>query len=149
MYHRSANKISGAFSSAVSSVEHQVLSVRLLLASIAGRHHNIRSFRLQLIFLISLAANNMERYEDDPSSVADLGEAAFLDSQYVREQTKEADAQAYILQYFLFNIFLFTISALSIVCTVFTQKSPATHSTAALMEEFDPFCMSLSSIQSS
>jgi hypothetical protein len=105
MYHRSANKISGAFSSAVSSVEHQVLSVRLLLASIAGRHHNIRSFRLQLIFLISLAANNMERYEDDPSSVADLGEAAFLDSQYVREQTKEADALAYILQYFSLQYF--------------------------------------------
>lgn len=44
----------------------------------------------------------------------------------------------------LFNLFLFTLSMLSLICAVMSQKDSSGNSVAKLMDQFGLFCESIS-----
>lgn len=73
---------------------------------------------------------------DDSRSSVEYEEVAFLKQQYIRDDKKRR--QMIWLTYF--NLFLFTISAMSLVCAVVSQRSISTHSAAKLMDQFGIFC---------
>jgi hypothetical protein len=79
----------------------------------------------------------MEKYTD--SNQSDSENAAFLNTRYQNEDTRRR-SYVYLT---LFNLFLFTLSMLSLICSVVSQKDSSGHSAAKLMDQFDIFCMSL------
>ena len=79
----------------------------------------------------------MEKYTDSNPVQSDSENAAFLNTQYQKEERQQRRSYIYLT---LFNLFLFTLSMLSLICTVMSQKDTAGHSTAALYDQFDMFC---------
>lgn len=75
-------------------------------------------------------------YHDDFSSQGDNEKSAFLNSHYVKE-TARRRGMMYLT---FFNLFLFMLSALTLICAVYSQHSKSTYSAAALMDEFGIFC---------
>jgi hypothetical protein len=78
----------------------------------------------------------MEKYTDSSSTASDSENASFLNTQYQKEATRR---QSYVYLT-LFNLFLFTLSMLSLICSVMSQKDSSGHSAAKLMDQFDIFC---------
>ncbi|RMZ70078.1 tat pathway signal sequence [Pyrenophora seminiperda CCB06] len=67
---------------------------------------------------------------------SDSENAAFLNTQYQKEDRQQRRNYMYLM---LFNLFLFTLSMLSLICTVMSQKDTAGHSAAALYDQFNLF----------
>lgn len=84
----------------------------------------------------------MEKYTDSSSRQSDSENAAFIATQYQRDDTKKRQSFVYLT---LFNLFLFTLSMLSLICAVMSQKDTSGHSAAKLMDQFDIFCKKLES----
>ena len=88
----------------------------------------------------------MEKYNptpldsDDSRSSNEYENAAFLNSQVLKDEKKRKQ----FLWLTFFNMFLFVISALTLVCTTVSQRSPSIHAAAKLMNEFGIFCTQLS-----
>ncbi len=64
-------------------------------------------------------------------------DAAFLNAQYQKQDAKRR--RQYMLLT-LFNLFIFIISMLSIICSVMSQKDSSIHEVAKLMDQFGVFC---------
>lgn len=83
----------------------------------------------------------MEKYIDSPSSptasTSDYEDSTLLNTHIVKQETQRR--QNYILLT-LFNLFIFTLSMLSVICAVMTQKDPSQHSAAGLFDNFGLFC---------
>lgn len=79
------------------------------------------------------------------SSSDDYENAAFLDSSYLKESdnTKRRN-YVYIT---LFNLFIFTLSMLSLICAVMSQKGSSSHSAAKLMDQFDIFSPAMHEVE--
>lgn len=80
----------------------------------------------------------MEKYNDSPSSpshpASDFEDAALLNSQHTkREESQRRQNYIYLT---LFNLFIFTLSMLSLICAVMSQKDTSSYSTAKLMDQF-------------
>jgi hypothetical protein len=81
----------------------------------------------------------MEKHNTDSSSSSDDYEnATLLNSQYTK---KDGDRRRNYVWLTLANLFIFTLSMLSLICTVMSQKDNSGHSAAKLMDQFDIFCM--------
>jgi hypothetical protein len=83
----------------------------------------------------------MEKYnplasDDESRSSSELDRTAILNNQYAQQEKKRRQ----MMWLTFFNIFLFTISAMALTCAVVSQRSPATHSAAKLMNQFEIFC---------
>ena len=79
----------------------------------------------------------MEKHNTDSSS-DDYENAALLNSQYTK---KDGDRRRNYVWLTLANLFIFTLSMLSLICTVMSQKDSSGHSAAKLMDQFGIFCM--------
>ena len=84
----------------------------------------------------------MEKYTDSSSQQSDSENAVFITTQYQRDDTKRRQSFVYLT---LFNLFLFTLSMLSLICAVMSQKDTSGHSAAKLMDQLDIFCKDLHS----
>jgi hypothetical protein len=129
-------------------------SIHLRLNRTLSRHHSIlhRGSTNITPFNITKKASSsdyrsvpttkliMEKYTDSSSSQGDTENTAFITTQYQREDRQRRSSYIYLT---LFNLFLFTLSMLSLICSVMSQKNFSGHSAAKLMDQFDVFCMSL------
>ena len=61
---------------------------------------------------------------------------SFLNKDHIKE-TARRKGMTYLL---LGNLFVFTMSLLTLVCAVYSQRSRSTYSAARLMDEFGVFC---------
>lgn len=82
-------------------------------------------------------AHNDAEYDDFSSQDGET--TSFLNRDYIKE-TARRKGMTYLL---LANLFVFIMSALTLVCAVYSQKSQSTYSAARLMDEFGVFCMSI------
>lgn len=64
---------------------------------------------------------------------------SFLNKDAIKE-TARRKGMTYLL---LGNLFVFTMSLLTLVCAVYSQRSRSTYSASRLMDEFGVFCMSV------
>jgi hypothetical protein len=81
----------------------------------------------------------MEKYTDSTSPQADSENSSFLPTSYPKPDTQRRRGIIYLT---LFNLFLFTLSMLSLICAVMSQKDSSGNSAAKLMDQFDVFCTS-------
>jgi UDP-N-acetylmuramyl pentapeptide phosphotransferase/UDP-N-acetylglucosamine-1-phosphate transferase len=81
----------------------------------------------------------MEKYTDTSSQDADSENATLIASQSLRDETTKRRQNFLYLT--LFNLFLFVVSMLSMVCAVMSQRNPSGNSAAKLMDQFEIFCM--------
>jgi hypothetical protein len=79
----------------------------------------------------------MEKYTDSTAPQPDSEDSSFLPTTYPKPETQRRRSLIYLT---LFNLFLFTLSMLSLICAVMSQKDTSGHSAAKLMDEFDIFC---------
>jgi hypothetical protein len=82
----------------------------------------------------------MEKYTDatSPSQEAsDFENASLLDTNHTKQETARRRNYIYLT---LFNLFIFTLSMLSLICAVMSQKDSSSNSAAKLMDEFGIFC---------
>ena len=63
--------------------------------------------------------------------------AAFLNPSYLKDS--EATRRRNYVYLTLFNLFIFTLSMLSLICAVMSQKDSSGHTAAKLMGQFDIF----------
>ena len=81
--------------------------------------------------------NTSPQFDNDDCSTLDGNEqTSFLNGHYEKEAKKKRN----LLYLTFFNLFLFMLSALTLICAVFSQKSDSIHSTAKLMDQFGIFC---------
>lgn len=78
-------------------------------------------------------AQNDAEYDDFSQ---DGETTSFLNSGHIKEAAKRKGT-TYLL---LANLFIFTMSLLTLVCAVYSQRSQSTYSAARLMDEFGVFC---------
>ncbi|KAI4621495.1 uncharacterized protein J4E88_011004 [Alternaria novae-zelandiae] len=78
----------------------------------------------------------MEKYTDSSSSQGDAENTAFITTPYQSDDRQRRRSYIYLT---LFNLFLFTVSMLSLLCSVMSQKDYSGHSAAKLMDQFDIF----------
>lgn len=85
----------------------------------------------------------MEKYNDSDSLARDSEseDTAFLNTHIQKEDVRRRRSMVYLT---LFNLFIFTLSMLSLICAVMSQKDDSGHSAAKLMDQFDIFCTFLS-----
>lgn len=62
---------------------------------------------------------------------------SFLNTDHIKETTRRK-GMTYML---LANLFIFTLSLLTLVCAVYSQRSQSVYSAARLMDEFGVYCM--------
>ena len=74
---------------------------------------------------------------DDASSQGDENTSFLANNGESMKETVRRKSVKYLL---LANLFVFTMSALTLVCAIYMQHSKATYTTAGLMDEFDLFC---------
>ena len=79
----------------------------------------------------------MEKYTDSSSSQGDAENTALITTPYQSDDRQRRRSYIYLT---LFNLFLFTVSMLSLLCSVMSQKDYSGHSAAKLMDQFDIFC---------
>ena len=82
----------------------------------------------------------MEKYNDSTSSQADPSDfenTALLNTQHHKQETQRRQNYIYLT---LFNLFIFTLSMLSLICAVMSQKDISAYDAAKLMDEFGIFC---------
>ncbi|KAH7385441.1 hypothetical protein DE146DRAFT_205797 [Phaeosphaeria sp. MPI-PUGE-AT-0046c] len=77
----------------------------------------------------------MEKYNDSPSRPSsDFENATLLTTPYIqREESLRRRNYVYLT---LFNLFIFTLSMLSLICAVMSQKDTSSSSAAKLMDQF-------------
>ncbi|KAF2713084.1 hypothetical protein K504DRAFT_478998 [Pleomassaria siparia CBS 279.74] len=78
------------------------------------------------------AAGKVKFSHDDSSSLEDCEKTSFLNTHFVKE-TRGSRGMLWLT---LLNLFIFMLSAMTLVCAVFSQNSIATHQVAALMDDF-------------
>ncbi|KAL6704915.1 hypothetical protein ACN47E_007460 [Coniothyrium glycines] len=81
----------------------------------------------------------MEKYTSSPSSPSnppDYENTAFLTPHYQKQESQQRRNYVYLT---LFNLFLFTLSMLSLICAVMSQRDSSGNSAAKLMDQFDIF----------
>lgn len=76
---------------------------------------------------------------DDFSSQGDNENTSFLNKDHIKE-TARRKGMTYLL---LANLFVFMLSALTLVCAVYSQHSQYTYEAAKIMDEFGIFCKSV------
>lgn len=84
----------------------------------------------------------MEKYADTHSQDADSENATLISSESLRDEKSQRRQNFVWLT--LFNLFIFVISMLSMVCTVMSQRDPSGNTAAQLMDQFGIFCMATS-----
>ncbi|KAF1912993.1 hypothetical protein BDU57DRAFT_589758 [Ampelomyces quisqualis] len=78
----------------------------------------------------------MEKYADSPSASRDASDyegAALLTANYMKQESERRRNYVYLT---LFNLFIFTLSMLSLICAVMSQKDTSSYSAAKLMDQF-------------
>lgn len=73
----------------------------------------------------------MEKYTDSDSE-----NTAFLNAHIQKQESQRRRSYVYLT---LFNLFLFTLSMLSLICAVMSQKDDSGHSAAKLMDQYGIF----------
>lgn len=87
----------------------------------------------------------MEKQNHAASSNDDYENAAFLNTSYLKDsETTRRRNYVYLT---LFNLFIFTLSMLSLICAVMSQKDNSTHSAAKLMDQFDIFSPAMHEVE--
>jgi hypothetical protein len=84
----------------------------------------------------------MEKFTDNsPSSpqdsAPDYEASSLLNTHYIKQDAQRRRNYVYLT---LFNLFIFTLSMLSLICAVMSQKDSSGHSAAKLMDEFGITC---------
>ena len=87
----------------------------------------------------------MEKQTLAASSNDDYENAAFLNSSYLKESDNTKRRNYIYLT--LFNLFIFTLSILSLICAVMSQKDSSSHSAAKLMDQFDIFSPAMHEVE--
>jgi hypothetical protein len=87
----------------------------------------------------------MEKYNDSTSpsqddASSDFENSALLNTHYQKQETQRRRNYVYLT---LFNLFLFTLSMLSLICAVMSQKDSSSYDAAKLMDQFGIFCKSI------
>jgi hypothetical protein len=83
----------------------------------------------------------MEKYADSTSpsqDASDYENAALLNANFTKQETQRRRNYVYLT---LFNLFIFTLSMLSLICAVMSQKD-SSYSAAKLMDQFGVYCES-------
>ena len=82
----------------------------------------------------------MEKFTDTtPESPSpDYESSSLLPTHYIAQDAQRRRNQVYLT---LFNLFIFTLSMLSLICAVMSQKDSSGYSAAKLMDEFGIACM--------
>jgi hypothetical protein len=84
----------------------------------------------------------MEKYNDTPSSPnhddPDFEKSSLLNTHYIKQDAQRRKNYIYLT---LFNLFIFTLSMLSLICAVMSQKDSSDHAAAKLMDDFGIVCM--------
>jgi ABC-type transport system involved in multi-copper enzyme maturation permease subunit len=78
----------------------------------------------------------MEKYNDSTSpsqESSDFENASLLNTNYMKQESQRRRNYVYLT---LFNLFIFTLSMLSIICAVMSQKDTSSASAAKLMDQF-------------
>lgn len=87
----------------------------------------------------------MEKQTLDNTSNDDYENAAFLNTSYLKDsETARRRNYVYLT---LFNLFIFTLSMLSLICAVMSQKDSSGHSAAKLMDQFDIFSPAMHEVE--
>ncbi|KAJ5028235.1 hypothetical protein J3E71DRAFT_379162 [Bipolaris maydis] len=79
----------------------------------------------------------MEKYADTHSQDVDSESATLIASESLHDETSQRRQNFVWLT--LFNLFIFVISMLSMVCTVMSQRDPSGNTAAQLMDQFGVF----------
>jgi hypothetical protein len=82
----------------------------------------------------------MEKYTDATSpsqDTSDFENASLLDTNHTKQETLRRRNYIYLT---LFNLFIFTLSMLSLICAVMSQKDSSSYDAAKLMDQFGIFC---------
>lgn len=87
--------------------------------------------------------NSTQLDSDDGRSSNDFENVALLNSQYLKDDKRRTQ----FLWLTFFNLFLFVVSALTLVCTTMSQRSPSKHATAKLMDEFGLFSPAMNVVE--
>lgn len=87
----------------------------------------------------------MEKQTLSASSNDDSENAAFLNTSYLKD-SESARRRNYVYLT-LFNLFIFTLSMLSLICAVMSQKDSSSHSAAKLMDQFDIFSPAMHEVE--
>jgi|SRR5690242_15234508 len=87
----------------------------------------------------------MEKQTLSDSSNDDHENAAFLNTSYFKD-SESARRRNYVYLT-LFNLFIFTLSMLSLICAVMSQKDSSSHSAAKLMDQFDIFSPAMHEVE--
>jgi hypothetical protein len=86
----------------------------------------------------------MEKYNDSPSTSqgsSDFENASLLNTNYMKQETQRRRNYVWLT---LANLFVFTLSMLSLICAVMSQKDTSAYGAAKLMDQFGIFCASKS-----
>jgi ABC-type transport system involved in multi-copper enzyme maturation permease subunit len=87
----------------------------------------------------------MEKQTLNNDSNEDQENAAFLNTSYLKDsETTRRRNYVYLT---LFNLFIFTLSMLSLICAVMSQKDSSGHSAAKLMDQFDIFSPAMHEVE--
>lgn len=85
----------------------------------------------------------MEKYNDSPTlrndSISDFESTTLLPTPHTTQASHRRQNYIYLT---LFNLFIFTLSMLSLICTVMTQKDISGYDAAKLMDQFGIYCES-------
>ncbi|USP75641.1 uncharacterized protein yc1106_02915 [Curvularia clavata] len=87
----------------------------------------------------------MEKYTDTSSQDVDSENASLMNNQTQKDETsKRRQSFVYLT---LFNLFLFTLSMLSMICAVMSQRDSSGNAAAKLMDQFDIFSPAMHEIE--
>jgi hypothetical protein len=87
----------------------------------------------------------MEKQTINASSDGDYETAAFLNPSHLKDSSTTRRLNYVYLT--LFNLFIFTLSMLSLICAVMSQKDNSSHSAAKLMDQFDIFSPAMHEVE--
>jgi hypothetical protein len=114
---------------------------RAFFSVLPHRRSNTFTSLITVFFIVSsLQSLKMEKYTDATSpsqDASDFENASLLDSTHTKQETERRRNYIYLT---LFNLFIFTLSMLSLICAVMSQKDSSSNSAAKLMDEFNLFC---------
>jgi hypothetical protein len=102
--------------------------------------HNIHTLIVILYYQVRHISRVMEKYNDSTSpsrDVSDFENASLLNTNYQKQETQRRRNYVWLT---LANLFIFTLSMLSLICAVMSQKDTSGYSAAKLMDQFGIFC---------
>jgi hypothetical protein len=87
----------------------------------------------------------MEKYADSTSQDgSDFENAALMNTNYMKEGRQRRRSYVYLT---LFNLFIFTLSMLSLICAVMSQKDVSGYTAAKLMDQFNIFSPAMHEVE--